>query len=101
MTGWRHTTSRHARGYGSDWTRLRLQVLTDEPLCRMCSAEGRVTAAREVDHIKPFNGLADPLRLDPDNCRPLCTPCHRHRTGRQSTGRDALRAVGPDGWPIG
>lgn len=74
------------RGYGADWRRLREQVLAAEPLCRFCLSEGRTTAATEVDHIEPFNGLADPLRLAPSNCRPLCQPCHRRRTARQSHG---------------
>ena len=75
-----------ARGYDGDWRRLRLRILADEPLCRFCAAEGRVTAATEVDHIDPFRGLDDPRRLDPANCRPLCQPHHRARTARQATG---------------
>ena len=82
----RGTLSAAARGYDGDWRRLRLRILADEPLCRFCAAEGRVTAATEVDHIDPFRGLDDPRRLDPANCRPLCTPCHRSRTARQATG---------------
>lgn len=61
-----------------------MQVLAAEPLCRMCQAEGRVTAAIEVDHIHAFHGLDDPGRLDPKNLRPLCRPCHMGRTGRQA-----------------
>lgn len=74
------------RGYGADWRRVRQAVLAAEPLCRFCAADGRVTVATEVDHIEPFQGLADPLRLAPSNCRPLCQPCHRQRTARQSHG---------------
>jgi 5-methylcytosine-specific restriction endonuclease McrA len=86
MVRWRHTETRQARGYGADWQRLRAAVLAAEPLCRMCQAVGRTTAATEVDHIEPFDGVADPRRLDRANCRPLCTPCHRSRTARQASG---------------
>lgn len=75
-----------ARGYGQDWRRVRLQVLASEPLCRICSAEGRVTAATDVDHIEAFDGIADPLRLALTNLRPLCRPCHMARTARQARG---------------
>lgn len=73
-----------ARGYGADWRRARAAVLAIEPLCRFCVEAGRTTAATEVDHIRPFHGLTDPLRLDPENLRPLCAPCHRARTGAQA-----------------
>ena len=79
-------TSNSKRGYGADWRRVRQAVLAAEPLCRFCAAEGRVTVATDVDHIQSFNGLHDPARLDPNNCRPLCQPCHRKRTARQSNG---------------
>lgn len=77
-----------ARGYGADWRRVRAAVLAAEPLCRFCAAEGRVTAATEVDHVDAFHGLADPKRLDPANLRPLCQPCHRRRTARQASGAE-------------
>lgn len=77
-----------ARGYGADWRRVRAAVLAGEPLCRFCAEVGRVTAATEVDHIRPFHGRSDPQRLDPENLRPLCTPCHRARTGAQAAGQD-------------
>lgn len=98
-TRWRHTETRQARGYGVDWQRLRLQILAAEPLCRMCAEINRVTGATEVDHIVPFNGIDDPLRLDPANLRPLCTPCHRKRTAVQASGQ-MLPGVGLDGVPL-
>jgi 5-methylcytosine-specific restriction endonuclease McrA len=68
------------RGYGADWRRVRAAVLAAEPTCRLCGQ----CQATEVDHIQKFHGVADPLRLAPHNLRPLCTPCHRSRTARQS-----------------
>lgn len=71
-----------ARGYGSDWRRLRAEVLRAEPLCRLC----RTAPATEVDHVVAFRGVHDPLRLARGNVRPVCAPCHRRRTARQSHG---------------
>ncbi|WP_158291876.1 HNH endonuclease [Paracraurococcus ruber] len=87
-TGFARTdrSSSTARGYGQDWRRVREQVLADEPLCRFCQAKGRVTAATDLDHIRSFQGLDDPLRLDRSNLRPLCQPCHMARTARQAAG---------------
>jgi 5-methylcytosine-specific restriction protein A len=63
-------------------------VLADEPLCRFCAEQGRVTAARDVDHIVPIVQRPD-LRLDRSNLRPLCQPCHASLTarGEQFRGR--------------
>lgn len=89
-TGFARTDGRSssARGYGSDWRKVRAQVLAREPYCRTCRDAGRMTTATEVDHIERFQGLDDPKRLDPRNLRPLCTPCHRARTARQARGTD-------------
>lgn len=67
--------SSSARGYGSDWQKVRLLALDREPLCRFCAAKGRVTPATEVDHIKPVT-LRPDLRLELSNLRPLCQSCH-------------------------
>jgi 5-methylcytosine-specific restriction protein A len=82
-------TSSSARGYGTDWQRLRLQVLADEPLCRTCQAAGRVTEAREVHHARGFSGIHDPLRLDRRWLVPICVPCHRRESQRDAV--DARR----------
>jgi 5-methylcytosine-specific restriction protein A len=78
-----------SRGYGEDWRRLRLQVLADEALCRMCQTAGRVTAATEVHHMRGFHGIHDPLRLDRRWLMPICVPCHRRESQRD--GVDARR----------
>ena len=72
---WRGSAA--SRGYDRRWRKIRATVLADEPLCRMCSAAGRVTAATEVDHI---DGNA--WNRDRSNLRPLCKPCHSARTAR-------------------
>jgi len=59
------------------------------PLCVHCTEEGRTTAAQDVDHIKPFKGKDDPLRLDWDNLQGLCRKHHNRKTsGEQVLKKD-------------
>lgn len=89
-------TSRHARGYGTAWDKLRKRILADEPLCRACMEQGRVTAASHVDHITPkAQGGTDA----PANLQALCKQCHQDKTTRDSGGRARL-TFGADGWPV-
>ncbi len=69
------------RGYGSDWQRLRLAFLQQHPLCQDCQAVGRTAAASEVHHVQKVSAAPE-LRLDWDNLRALCKPCHNRRTAR-------------------
>jgi 5-methylcytosine-specific restriction endonuclease McrA len=89
-----------ARGYGADWQRVRRAVLAIEPLCRFCADVGRTEPATDLDHIRPFDGLADPLRLDADNLRPLCRPCHMQRTARQASGKPEMGGCDASGMPL-
>jgi 5-methylcytosine-specific restriction protein A len=75
--------SRSRRGYDRTWYRLQKQHLAAEPLCRHCLSHGKVTAAECVDHIKPFKGQHDPLRLDSTNLQSLCWSCHSTKTATQ------------------
>lgn len=67
------------RGYDRVWQRLRLMILREEPLCRVCAG-----AASQVDHIVP---LAVGGSNDRDNLQPLCHSCHSRKTAL-----DAARA---------
>jgi 5-methylcytosine-specific restriction endonuclease McrA len=73
--------SRIARGYDEAWLKLRARFLRQpgNVACAHCLAVGRVTIAAEVDHIVPFRGLEDPLRLAWTNLQGLCVPCHRRK----------------------
>jgi 5-methylcytosine-specific restriction enzyme A len=71
-----------ARGYGGDWQALRSAFLAQHPLCADCESHGLVRPARHVDHVVPFQGIDDPLRLDRSNLRALCERCHMVKTGR-------------------
>lgn len=80
----------HTRNYQHGWDKedgLRAWYLKRHPTCEDCLAEGHVvgrgtTDRKEVDHVIPFVGLADPLRLDPENLRTRCRPHHAAKTAR-------------------
>lgn len=76
----------------------RRRRLINEPLCRDCADQGRVTASTVPDHIKPLaKGGAD----TDDNIRCLCGPCHEVRTAEQFVHerRAALGACDATGLP--
>jgi 5-methylcytosine-specific restriction enzyme A len=65
------------------------------PLCVMCKAEGRITPARELDHIKALvKGGSD----EPDNWQALCIDCHKDKTSKD-LGHTIRQPIGIDGWP--
>lgn len=74
------TTSRHERGYGSTWVRLRGRALRrDHRRCVMCGSGPTDDNPLEVDHIVPLAlGGANALY----NLRTLCSDCHGAVTAR-------------------
>lgn len=56
---------------------LRKRRLRNEPLCRMCRAEGRVTVATVPDHIVPLALGGEDVD---DNCQSLCADHHAEKT---------------------
>ena len=67
------------RGYDRRWQKARAWYLRRRPWCVRCKAEGRLTPATVVDHIKPHRG--DPeLFWDEKNWQPLCKSCHDKKT---------------------
>jgi 5-methylcytosine-specific restriction enzyme A len=84
--------SSHSRGYDGNWQRVRLRILDrDDNICQSCLKEGRIVPADSVDHIRPFNGASDPLRLDPSNLVSLCRPCHSRKTVQHDGGWGKFR----------
>lgn len=78
---WRHLYSTKR------WHRLRWHQLQKEPLCRMCSVLGHVTAATVVDHKIPHKG-DESLFFDDDNLQSLCKTCHDSaKQAEEKTGR--------------
>jgi 5-methylcytosine-specific restriction protein A len=74
---------------------LRRRRLHDEPLCRICKDEGRVTASTVPDHITPLAQGGEDVDC---NIRCLCDDCH-DRVTREAFGHKARIDIGPDGWP--
>lgn len=96
------TVSRHKRGYGSAWDKLRKIVMErDQRLCQCDECQGgrlRVVAAQEVDHIIPkAKGGTDDL----GNLRAVSSDCHKRITAQQNTTKPRInRIIGADGWPV-
>ncbi|GEB79233.1 hypothetical protein DDE01_06480 [Desulfovibrio desulfuricans] len=66
-------------------------MLREEPLCRACAAQGRITAATDVDHIvSRAQGGTD----DRANLQPLCHACHSRKTAQQDGGLRGIRGGG-------
>lgn len=60
----------------SAWTKLRLRVLQEEPLCRRCERPADVVHHQEEVIQRPD------LALVRSNLEPLCHSCHRkHHNG--------------------
>jgi 5-methylcytosine-specific restriction enzyme A len=80
------------------WHSIRRQQLLQEPLCRICQAAGRITAAVEVDHVREHHGDWNSFILG--DKQSLCAECHRAKSARvhrKSGGFDANgRPLGPD-----
>lgn len=77
----RRRGTRHERGYGTAWDKLRRQVLQrDAGLCQVCARAGRVMRAHAVDHVVPkAAGGTD----DQDNLQAICRPCHDAKTSEE------------------
>lgn len=82
--------SRHARGYGTEWDKLRLTILKrDNHLCqcKFCKAEGRVSPATHVDHVIPkAQGGTD----DPSNLQAINKDCHERKTREEKAEAQRL-----------
>lgn len=98
--GWsgnRGTTTE--RGYGSEWRKLRDQVMRRDAgicQCRHCKASGAIKAANEVDHITPkAHGGTD----DPSNLQAINRDCHKRKTV-EDEGKQWRPDTGIDGWPV-
>lgn len=78
---------RHPEIYATvEWERARQYVIVRaNGLCEMCTAEGKVKAGKEVDHIIELtdeNKHDWNITYNPDNLRYLCSDHHNHRHKR-------------------
>jgi 5-methylcytosine-specific restriction protein A len=80
--GWEHTKSRHERGYGGPWEKMRESVLKrDCFLCQTCKRCRRYRQGTEVDHITPKHlGGMDTM----ENLEAICNTCHKDKTQKES-----------------
>jgi 5-methylcytosine-specific restriction protein A len=78
------------RGYTWAWTKARRVYLAAHPLCVMCSAAKRVTAANVVDHIIPHEGNQE-LFWSEENWQSLCR-LHHDTTKAEIEGRHQAKA---------
>ncbi len=74
------------RGYGYKWQKARQGFLRSHPLCVMCEAESRVTAATVVDHKIPHRG-DQALFWDKANWQSLCATHHSRDKQREEQQR--------------
>lgn len=85
------------------WKRTRADQLQREPLCRMCSEQGRVTAATVCDH-RDNEAKKDPARFFDGPFDSLCAPHHdstkQREEKRAAAGKLPLQRCGADGWPV-
>lgn len=63
------------------WLKLRKDVLTRHPFCQRCEAQGIITIATEVHHIRPVEeaiSYTDKKQrmYDIHNLQALCHSCH-------------------------
>jgi 5-methylcytosine-specific restriction endonuclease McrA len=77
------------RGYDWAWAKLSQAHRKLHPICQNCKRR----RSKETDHIKPFKGRDDPLRLDPNNLQANCTRCHKCKTWRQRALNRIARAA--------
>jgi 5-methylcytosine-specific restriction protein A len=88
--------TRHQRGYDAAWVALRKQFILDKtmeavesgaslfPICQICHNPVEKSGEIHVDHIKAFEGLEDPLRLDAGNLRITHYRCHMRAHGLEA-----------------
>lgn len=100
--------SRQARGYGTEWTKLRKLVIErDKGLCQPCLKKGRVTRFQAVDHIVSKArakqlGWSMERTESMENCQAICDSCHIAKTEEEQgkTKHAPKPRIGADGWPM-
>lgn len=81
--GWRTSEQTSTqRGYGYKWQKAREGFLRSHPLCVMCEAVSRATAATVVDHKIPHRGDRA-LFWDKGNWQSLCAAHHSGEKQRE------------------
>lgn len=66
------------------WRNFRKSRLLEEPLCRECKRNNKITEATVLDHIKRIEDGGE--KLSKQNTQPLCKSCHNSKSGREAHG---------------
>jgi 5-methylcytosine-specific restriction protein A len=99
--------SRHKRGYGTAWDKIRERILKrDEGMCQCTDCKGIKRSANEVDHIvskaKAKRLGWSQARIDAEsNLQAINHDCHIKKSAEEQG--QALKPkvkIGLDGWPI-
>ena len=81
-SNWEGRGTRHDRGYGVKWERIRKVVIKrDKGLCQPCFRNGFIKRFDQVDHRKQ---KADGGTDDIGNLECICNECHRIKTAKES-----------------
>ena len=78
----------NSKVYSTNWRRLRLIVLKDQPLCRLCLSmtPSVIRPSVEVDHILPVKDRPD-LQYTISNLQALCCHCHSVKTRQENNNK--------------
>lgn len=83
----------------ASWQKARKVQLSKEPLCYLCSQEGKVVQATVVNHAKPHKGDWS-LFIAADNHQSVCKPHHDGVIQSYERTGTMRPAIGLDGWPV-
>ncbi|WP_245504083.1 HNH endonuclease [Lichenihabitans psoromatis] len=72
------------------WRTLRQWQLNTEPLCRICTAEDRLTPATVCDHVMPHRG--DEALFWSGPFQSLCERCHSRDKQREERAGSSIAA---------
>ena len=70
-----------------EWQILRQYLLGQNPLCELCFAKDRLKPAEAIHHKIDIVDRPD-LRLDTNNCQPLCAKCHNSISAMNQAGSE-------------
>jgi 5-methylcytosine-specific restriction enzyme A len=98
--------SRHERGYGASWDKLRIVILErDKYLCQECRRHHRLVPANHVDHIlnkaqARYLGWTEAQIEHPGNLQSLCEPCHKLKTQLEKARASGAAQLMPEWLPL-
>ena len=80
------------------WHRLRKAKLRDNPLCEVCSLEGKITLGEDIHHLRSFLKAEtieerDSLAFDSNNLLTVCRKHHNEIHNGDLKGCESLDAI--------